>query len=100
MDPADPAAHPRPIGRPEAWRRLGAGGFLRDVLLGSRDGLAAAAAFITGVSTAAPGSLFAVGPSEARLTRRPRRRAGLEMSNAGGVGTGVWRAIAKGIAAL
>lgn len=100
MDPADPAAHPRLTGRPEVRRRLGAGGLLRGVVPGSCNGLVAAPALEPGVSTLSPGSLFAVGPSEARLTRRPRWRAGLEMSNAGGVGTGVCRAIAKGIAAL
>jgi len=42
--------HPRPTGRPEAWHRLGAGGFLRDVVLGSSDGLVAVLAFVVGVS--------------------------------------------------
>jgi predicted membrane protein (TIGR00267 family) len=50
MESADPAAHPRPTGRPEAWHRLGAGGFLRDVVLGSSDGLVAVLAFVAGVS--------------------------------------------------
>jgi len=50
MTPADPAVHPRPTGRPEAWHRLGAGGFLRDVVLGSSDGLVAVLAFVAGVS--------------------------------------------------
>lgn len=50
MEPADPAAHPRPTGRPEAWHRLGTGGFLRDVVLGSSDGLVAVLAFVAGVS--------------------------------------------------
>jgi VIT1/CCC1 family predicted Fe2+/Mn2+ transporter len=50
MEPADPAVHPRPTGRPEAWHRLGAGGFLRDVVLGSSDGLVAVLAFVAGVS--------------------------------------------------
>ena len=50
MQPADSAVHPRPTGRPEAWHRLGAGGFLRDVVLGSSDGLVAVLAFVAGVS--------------------------------------------------
>jgi VIT1/CCC1 family predicted Fe2+/Mn2+ transporter len=50
MEPADSAVHPRPTGRPEAWHRLGAGGFLRDVVLGSSDGLVAVLAFVAGVS--------------------------------------------------
>jgi VIT1/CCC1 family predicted Fe2+/Mn2+ transporter len=50
MAPADSAAHPRPTGRPEAWHRLGTGGFLRDVVLGSSDGLVAVLAFVAGVS--------------------------------------------------
>jgi len=50
MESADPAVHPRPTGRPEAWHRLGAVGFLRDVVLGSSDGLVAVLAFVAGVS--------------------------------------------------
>jgi VIT1/CCC1 family predicted Fe2+/Mn2+ transporter len=50
MVPAAPAEHPRPTGRPEAWHRLGTGGFLRDVVLGSSDGLVAVLAFVAGVS--------------------------------------------------
>ncbi len=50
MTSADSAVHPRPTGRPEAWHRLGAGGFLRDVVLGSSDGLVAVLAFVAGVS--------------------------------------------------
>lgn len=50
MQPADSAVHPRPTGRPEAWHRLGTGGFLRDVVLGSSDGLVAVLAFVAGVS--------------------------------------------------
>ena len=50
MESADSAVHPRPTGRPEAWHRLGAGGFLRDVVLGSSDGLVAVLAFVAGVS--------------------------------------------------
>jgi VIT1/CCC1 family predicted Fe2+/Mn2+ transporter len=50
MEPAATAAHPRPTGRPEAWHRLGTGGFLRDVVLGSSDGLVAVLAFVAGVS--------------------------------------------------
>src|SRR5512142_3344298 len=48
--PTESAIHPRPTGRPEAWHRLGAGGFLRDVVLGSSDGLVAVLAFVAGVS--------------------------------------------------
>jgi VIT1/CCC1 family predicted Fe2+/Mn2+ transporter len=47
---AEEAVHPRPTGRPEAWHRLGAGSFIRDVVLGSSDGLVAVLAFVAGVS--------------------------------------------------
>jgi VIT1/CCC1 family predicted Fe2+/Mn2+ transporter len=50
VEKATEHAHPRPTGRPEAWHRLGAGGFLRDVVLGSSDGLVAVLAFVAGVS--------------------------------------------------
>jgi VIT1/CCC1 family predicted Fe2+/Mn2+ transporter len=44
------AVHPRPTGRAEAWHQLSAGGFLKDVVLGSSDGLVAVLAFVAGVS--------------------------------------------------
>lgn len=48
--PAENPRHPHPTGRPENWHRLGAGGFLRDVVLGSSDGLVAVLAFVAGVA--------------------------------------------------
>lgn len=46
--------HPTPSYRPEAWHRSGAGGLLRDLVLGSSDGLVGFLAFVAGVSASLP----------------------------------------------
>jgi VIT1/CCC1 family predicted Fe2+/Mn2+ transporter len=47
-------AHPTPSHRPEAWHRTGAGGLVRDLILGSSDGLVGFLAFVAGVSASLP----------------------------------------------
>ncbi len=56
MSPRSPEAlvHPTPTHRPEAWHRSGGGGLLRDVVLGSSDGLVGFLAFVSGVSASLP----------------------------------------------
>ncbi len=46
--------HPTPSHRPEVWHRSGAGGLLRDLVLGSSDGLVGFLAFVAGVSASLP----------------------------------------------
>ncbi len=56
MSPKGPEAlvHPAPSHRPEAWHRSGAGGVVRDWILGSSDGLVGFLAFVAGVSASLP----------------------------------------------
>jgi len=46
--------HPTPSYRPEGWHRSGAGGLLRNLVLGSSDGLVGFLAFVAGVSASLP----------------------------------------------
>lgn len=51
---ANALVHPIPSYRPEAWHRSGGGGLLRNLVLGSSDGLIGFLAFVAGVSASLP----------------------------------------------